>query len=104
MSWQIVYHPEAKADLKRLDGSQRIQVLKAIRKVAVNPLPKSEGGYGKPLGNRNGNDLTGYLKIKLLASGIRVVYQLIRTEKQMLIVVIGMRTDEDVYEIAQKRK
>ena len=104
MSWQVVYHPEAKEDLRHLDGSQRIQVIKAIRKIAANPLPKSEGGYGKPLGNKNGNDLTGYLKMKLLAAGIRVVYKLVRTETQMLIVVIGMRSDEEVYEIAKKRK
>lgn len=104
MSWQIVYHPEAKEDLRHLDGSRRLQVLKAIRKVAANPLPKSEGGYGKPLGNKNGNALTGYLKIKLLAAGIRIVYKLVRTETEMLIVVIGMRSDEEVYQIAKKRK
>jgi len=77
----------------------------ALRDVCSTiPLPKSEGGYGKPLGNKNGNDPTGYLKIKLLAAGIRVVYKLVRTETQMLIIVIGMRSDEEVYETAQKRK
>ena len=41
--------------------------------------------------------------IKLRASGLRVVYQLRRTETEMLVIVIGVRADEEVYEIAQKR-
>ena len=50
MAWDIVYHEMARKDLHRLDKSQRAQVLKAIEKVARNPLPNHEGGYGKPLG------------------------------------------------------
>ena len=101
--WKIIYLPEAEEDLKRLDVIQRILVLKAIKKVQTNPLPAEEGGYGKPLGNRGGNDLSGLLKIKLRNAGIRVVYKLIRTETQMLIVVIGARADEEVYDAAQLR-
>ena len=63
----------------------------------------NEGGLGKPLGNRGGTDLSGFLKIKLKAAGLRVVYKLIRTETEMLIVVIGARADDDVYKTAQKR-
>ena len=33
MSWKLEYLPEAEKDLKDLDGSQRILVLKAIKKV-----------------------------------------------------------------------
>lgn len=33
MSWKLEYLPEAEKDLKGLDGSQRILVLKAIKKV-----------------------------------------------------------------------
>ena len=61
-------------DLKNLDQSQRYQVVKAIDKVSENPLPDSEGGYGKPLGSKSGKNLTGYLKIKLRKLGMRVVY------------------------------
>ena len=31
MSWQLIYLPEAEKDLKALDGSQQILVLKAIK-------------------------------------------------------------------------
>ena len=47
MNWKLEYLPEAEKDLKDLDGSQRILVLKAIKKVQQNPLPVEEQGYGK---------------------------------------------------------
>ena len=103
MNWKLSYLPEAAKDLKSLDGSQRILVVKAINKVLENPLPDYEGGYGKPLGNRSGSDLSGFLKIKLKNAGIRVVYKLIRTETEMLVVVVGARADSEVYDIAQHR-
>lgn len=103
MNWKLEYLPEAEDDFKALDGSQSNLVLKAIKKVQQNPLPADENGYGKLLGNQNGKNLAGLLKIKLRAAGIRVVYQLQRTETAMLVIVIGVRADEEVYEIAQKR-
>lgn len=96
MNWKLEYLPEAAQDLKDLDGSQRILVLKAIKKVQQNPLPVDEQGYGKPLGNHNGTDLAGLLKIKLRSVGLRVVYQLLRTESSMIVIVIGVRDDEEV--------
>ena len=51
----------------------------------------SEGGYGKILGNKNKTNLSGFLKIKLRGAVLRIVYQLIRTETEILIVVIGVR-------------
>lgn len=103
MNWEINYLPDAAKDFKKLSNGQQIQVAKAINKVAINPLPAQEGGYGKSLGNKQGNNLSGFLKIKLKNAGIRVVYKIIRTDSQMLIIVIGMRTDEQVYDEAQHR-
>ena len=45
MSWKLEYLPEAEKDLKDLDGSQRILVLKAIKKVQQNPLSVDEQGF-----------------------------------------------------------
>ena len=103
MNWTLKYLPEAAKDFRNLAGNQRITVAKAIDKVLQNPLPVTEGGYGKPLGSRQGNDLSGLLKIKLRNAGIRVVYKLIRTESEMLVVVIGMRADDEVYDTAKRR-
>ena len=104
MSWDVKYLPEAEKDLESLAHNQQLIVRKAIKKVKENPLPQSEGGYGKPLGHKRGTNLTNFLKIKLRGAGIRIVYKLIRTKTQMLIVVVGVREDEEVYEIAENRK
>ena len=89
MNWELVFLPEVVKDLKNLGRNQQLLVLKTIQKVQTNPLPTYNGGYGKPLGNKNSNNLSGFLKNKLRDAGIRVVYKLVRTETQMLIVVIG---------------
>ena len=104
MSWEVNYLPEADKDIAALARKQQIIVQKAIKKVKENPLPQSEGGYGKPLGHKHGTNLTNFLKIKLRGEGIRIVYKLIRTQTQMLIVVVGIREDDEVYEIAQRRR
>ncbi len=103
MNWDVKYLPEALDDLRRLDGSQKILIRKAIQKVCQNPLPETEGGYGKLLGNKNGKNLSGFLKVKLRGAGLRIVYQLVRQGDHMLVIVIGAREDDEVYEIAQKR-
>lgn len=103
MSWIIEYLKEAEKDLFNLDHSQRLHVLKAIEKVSQNPLPNSEGGYGKPLGNYLESKLSGFYKIKLLKLGLRVVYTIERKDKIMRIVIISIRDDDMVYKLADKR-
>ena len=100
---KVTVLPQAEADRKSLDGSVRKQVDKAILKVSENHLPISEGGYGKPLGNKNAVNLTGLLKVKLKASGIRIVYQLIREDGMMKIIIVGVREDNEVYREAAER-
>ena len=97
--WRVKFRAEAQKDLGALDNSQQAEVLKAIKKVSLNPLPQSEGGYGKPL--RGG--LAGLMKIKLKAAGLRIVYRLIRTETTMEISVIAIRDGDAVYGTAEKR-
>ncbi len=104
MSWSVEFLEEAKKDLKRLDRGVQTQVVKGIKKVAQNPVSIHEGGYGKPLGNKNNTDLTGLFKIKYRDLGIRVVYRLEYTETMMKIIVISARTDEQVYKEALRRR
>jgi len=103
MSWSIEFLKEAENDLNKLDNSTKKQVLKGIHKVSQNPLPQNEGGYGKPLGNKGGTNLTNLFKIKFRTIGIRVVYKLVRTDKSMTIIVISVRDDGLVYREASKR-
>ena len=99
MNWTVEFLPEARKDIKSLDKSQWILIQKALKKVSQNPLPVMEGGYGKPLSG----SLAGCYKIKLRTAGLRTVYKLQRTETSMLVIVVGVRADEEVYELAEKR-
>jgi mRNA interferase RelE/StbE len=103
MTWVIEYIKAAADDLKNLDHSQQIQVIKAIKKVSANPLPVTKGGYGKPLGSHLSGNLTGYLKIKLLKLGLRVVYRLVEDQEIMRIIIISVREDQKVYKMIQDR-
>ena len=103
MTWELEYLPEALEDLQSLDNSIRQPVIKDIKKVQKNPVSKEEGGYGTPLGNKEGNNLTGLFKIKFLKYGIRVVYKLIRQDNIMKIIVISARAENKVYATAGNR-
>ena len=104
MSWDIEFKREAQKEFNKLNGSIKPQILKGILKVAQNPLSRQEGGYGDPLGHHQGMNLTGLFKIKLKKPGIRIIYQLKRERERMVIVVIGIRSDDEVYRIAAQRK
>lgn len=99
MSWNIRLTDEAKDDYKKLDGSLKKQVLAGILKVSQAPLP-SPNGYGKPLGKKGKNDLTGFFKIKYKGIGIRVVYSLVLSDLVMNIIVISQRDDNYCYDLA----
>lgn len=103
MTYKINYTTQAIEDLTKIENSAKLQILKAIDKVSENPLPYTEGGYGKPLGHKRNINLTNLLKIKLKKLGYRIVYQLQQTETTINIIVIGIRSDEEVYKTAMKR-
>ncbi|KAB5606357.1 type II toxin-antitoxin system RelE family toxin [Bifidobacterium jacchi] len=102
--WIQRWLPEAEKDIAGLDSAMQRQILQGIRKVAANPLPVSEGGYGKPLRNGGKAKLSGLCKIKFRGIGVRVVYKAIRVDRQMVIVVVGVRSDDEVYRIADARR
>lgn len=95
----VSFEPEAEADFAALDNSQRLVVFKAILKVASNPQPRPTG-YGKPLSGK----LAGCFKIKLRDHGIRIIYRLVPPNSaNMDIIIIGMRSDNEVYDEAEER-
>ncbi|MDO4648631.1 MAG: type II toxin-antitoxin system RelE/ParE family toxin [Eubacteriales bacterium] len=104
MNWTVEFLPEAEADFAGLDTSIQRQVFKGIQKVAQNPLPSFQGGYGKPLGNKDGLNLTNLLKIKFRDIGIRVVYKIIIDNGIMKIIIVSTRSDEKVYKEAARRR
>ena len=94
----VILLDEVYDDLRRLDRSQQIPVVKAIIKTSQSPAPKPIG-YGNPL---SGN-LSGFCKIKLRDAGIRIVYRYLKSSNGMLIIVVEMRADNEAYEIAEER-
>ena len=98
--WEIRYVEEALEELLGLDKGIRAIVVKGIKKVSENPLPHTEGGLGKPLGN----NLTGFFKIKYKNIGIRVVYTLDRVNKIMIVIVASSRSENECYDLAEERK
>jgi len=95
----VSFTREAENDFADLDNSQRIIVFKAIKKVAANPKPVPNG-YGKPLAGK----LSGCCKIKLRDYGIRIIYRLVPPDSDnMNIIIVGMRSENEVYDKAVKR-
>lgn len=82
----------------------RPQVLKGIRKVSQNPISIYQGGDGKPLGNKDGTNLTGLFKIKFSGIGIRAVCAAEEKNGIMTMIVVSLRTDNQVYQEASKRR
>jgi len=97
--WTPKIIPEAEKSFAKFDKSVKVQIVAGILKVSKNPLPQP-AGYGKPLGNKGGNNLTGFFKIKYKGIGIRVVYSLVLNENVMNILVISPRDDDLCYKLA----
>ncbi|WP_346427461.1 type II toxin-antitoxin system RelE/ParE family toxin [Bifidobacterium sp. SO4] len=89
--------------MERLREPAKSHVRTMLVKVAENPLPFTEGGYGKPLGHKRDGNLTGYLKVKLRGDGLRVVYRLERTAGSMVVIIVSVRDDGTVYKEAVRR-
>ncbi|PST47639.1 addiction module toxin RelE [Bifidobacterium callitrichos] len=102
--WKRLYLPEAEKDIARFDPSVQSQIIRGIVRASENPLPDSEGGYGKPLRNGSKTKLAGLCKLKFERINVRVVYKPVRTEQEMLVIVVGVRTDDEVYRIADTRR
>lgn len=92
----------ARENLKELDGSTGKLVAKQLRKLEVSPE------LGTPCENSAGFDLTGWLKIYLKSTGLRIIYQIVmmpsranseKPEDQGVVDVlaIGPRHDLTVY-------
>ncbi|MCH4890163.1 type II toxin-antitoxin system mRNA interferase toxin, RelE/StbE family [Acidaminobacter sp. JC074] len=100
MSFHIIYHEKFGKDIKKLKLSyiQLSRLKRKIEQIALNPYPKEYGGLGESL---KGN-LNGLLKFKF-DKNYRVVYQLVKENDLMKVIIIGLRKDNQVYNDAEKR-
>jgi len=97
---KVNFLKEAQEDYDALDGSQKKWV-----KAAVERLKVRGGEIGEPLHKSPTDDLRGCKKLKNKSLGLRIVFRVISSgECQIIeIIVIGKRSDSEVYHMAGKR-
>ena len=93
MNWSVRFHPEVEQDLKQLGAAEARRVLKVIRERITNGEPDKTG---KPLRGA----LAGYRRIR--TGDVRIVYRINGTEIA-LVLCVGARRDDEVYETAVHR-
>jgi len=78
-----------------LDGSVRKKFEKKLEKLIWYPHSPE---------NELHRDLSGFYKIKLRKDGYRLVYQVIDERIVIYVIAVGRRADNEIYELASKRK
>jgi len=96
--YAIKNHPLIIEDMKKLNNSIQILVLKKIKQLQQSPE------LGKPLGNKNGMNLSGLKKVYVAKKQVRIVYEILNDILIIRVVAIGKREDMEVYKEAEKRK
>ena len=98
MVCKITFLPDAEKDFDNLAGLLKKQAAKKIDALAENHF------LGKPLGNKLGNDLTGFYKLYFAKRKYRIVYRLIGEHIEVIeIIGIGKRDKAEVYKMAAQR-
>ena len=101
--WRYEFTADARKDFESLDTHHRKIVIKALDKIILNPLPRTLGGYGIPLGNKHGFDLKGCCEVKLRGQNLRVIYKLENKKMIMMNIAIDKRGDFEAYRSAYNR-
>ncbi len=94
MAWKIEYLPQVRDDLKMLGSFEAIRILKVIKSRIENSEPDKSGKTLKGI-------LSGCRKIRV--GNTRIIYQVDKGRIRVLIIAVGIRRDNEVYEMAEKR-
>lgn len=95
MSYQVKFTDSSAQDYRKLDNSQKKQVLKSLLKIEQNGLNVGEQLKGK---------LKDCRKLKHKRLGLRIIFKEGDLGMEIIeIVVIGKRAGNDVYKSAEKR-
>lgn len=93
MSYSLKFHEKALKEYNKLDLSIKEQFKKKIKERLENP---------KVLKDK----LSGYdniYKIKLRSSGFRLAYEVRDEEVVVIVLAVGKREDNKIYEMLKKR-
>ncbi|HGI7032731.1 TPA: type II toxin-antitoxin system RelE/ParE family toxin [Klebsiella aerogenes] len=94
MTYKLVRHKDFTSEWNDLPVAIRDQLKKKLAKIVENPhIPK----------NKLKGDLANCYKIKLLKAGVRLVYSVNDNEIIILLLTVGKRADNVVYEEAKNR-
>lgn len=93
MTYKLKFLPTALKEWKKLDNSIQAQLKKKLKARLKSPHA--------PTSQLRGFD--NHYKIKLRASGYRLVYEVIDNEICVLVIAIGKRNKNEVFKQAQKR-
>lgn len=94
MVWHLIYHPDVQQDLTRLGSAAANRVLDVIEERIRDGEPDK---LGKPLRGA----LAGCRRIR--TGNTRIAYKVDGPAIQVLIIAVGARRDEEVYELANRR-
>ncbi|EAM6795762.1 type II toxin-antitoxin system RelE/ParE family toxin [Salmonella enterica] len=93
MTYKVKFREDALKEWLKLDKTIQQQFAKKLKKCSENPhIPSAKMG-----------GLKDCYKIKLRASGFRLVYQVIDDQLIIAVVAIGKRERSDVYNLASDR-
>ncbi|MBF0349406.1 MAG: type II toxin-antitoxin system RelE/ParE family toxin [SAR324 cluster bacterium] len=93
MSYKLHFLPTALKEWKKLDSNIQLQLKKKLEERLENPHVSASRLSG----------FSNHYKIKLKSSGYRLVYEVIENELVVLVIAIGKREGNKVYEIARTR-
>jgi mRNA interferase RelE/StbE len=94
MAWTVNYHPEVEKDLLYLGRAEARAILKVIEERIVQGEPDK---LGKPLAGQ----LSGCRRIR--TGQTRIVYRVDGDRIEVLIIAVGMRRDNQIYDAASSR-
>jgi len=94
MTYKLKFIPTAMKEWKKLDNTIQKQFKKKLTERLERPhiLPSQLSGF------------ENHYKIKLRASGYRLVYEVIDEEVVVMVIAVGKRDKSAVYKNARKRK
>jgi len=93
MRWNVKFHPQVENDLKQLGTAQARRILAVIRERIAEGEPDK---LGKPLRGT----LAGCRRIR--TGEVRIVYR-IQGSEIVVVLCVGARRDDEVYESAVQR-
>lgn len=93
MTYEIEFYEDAFEEWHRLDTSVRNQFKKKLAKLVDDPHRSANRLRG----------LEGCYKIKLRTAGVRLVYKVEDGELIILVVAVGKRDKNAVYDTARER-